>query len=297
VSRNMKNDWWFKFEYSKWDDAALLRCRMETQGFWLRVYIAMRKSCSYSLTGSFDDFNRLIGCSLGEFQRSVTELRKRDVADVTLCNGQNVTRNTEVTLVSRSLRRELSSKEKTRLRVAKFRGNADVTQPVTPQSKKKSKSKNKEKKKEEKPSSLPATVSDHSRLMRHHADRIGVITDGGRQGSAIKDLLGKFSFTDAVGCYDYQVSQLNQNGGWRDKVNWSTVLSDISEWITAGKPEVWSKNGNRTSSEREKSASRGANAERMADELERQARLEALPGNDASGDTPIHQLSERSLIN
>jgi hypothetical protein len=149
VSRNMKNDWWFKFEYSKWDDPSLQLCRLETQGFWLRVYIAMRKSASASLTASAEDFTRVTGCSLEEVKRSVVELAQKKVCDVTLCNASSVTRNTLVTLKSRSLARELSGKEKTRLRVRKFRSNGDVTHDVTVQSKSKKKSNNKNKKEEE----------------------------------------------------------------------------------------------------------------------------------------------------
>lgn len=131
---------------------------METQGFWLRIYIAMRKSASSTITATADDLTRIARCTLDEAKRSIVELRQKNVCDVTLCNAENVTRNTIVTLTSRSLVRELNSKEKTRLRVARHRSNADVTPPVTVQSKSK-KLIVKEKKKEEEATTARKTKS------------------------------------------------------------------------------------------------------------------------------------------
>lgn len=163
----MKNDWWFKFEYSKWDDPSLQLCRMETQGLWLRIYIALRKSGRSSITATVEKFSALAGCTVPEVVRSISEIQSFDVADVTLCNAQNVTRNSLVTLESRSLKRELSGKEKTRLRVKKHRGNAGVTPDVTVQSKSKKKSK---KKKEEKSTAKtpPDPRKDHPAICLVH---------------------------------------------------------------------------------------------------------------------------------
>lgn len=139
MSRDMKKDWWFKFEYSKWDDADLRRCCLETQGFWLRVYITLRKTGKFSITATVEDFTRMVGCSAGEVRRSITELQKHNVADVTLCNGSVQKSNSDVTLLSRSLKSELNTREKNKLRVRKFRGNGDVTPTVRDRVKSKSK--------------------------------------------------------------------------------------------------------------------------------------------------------------
>ena len=126
----MKNDWWFKFEYSKWDDPNLKLCSMEAQGFWLRIYLALRKSNKSSITATVEELARVVGCSADEAARSVDQIKKFDVANVVVCNAENVTsvtRNTNVTLESRSLKSELSTREQTRLRVQRYRRNDGVT--------------------------------------------------------------------------------------------------------------------------------------------------------------------------
>jgi hypothetical protein len=148
VPRDMKNDWWFKFQYSKWDDPELRLCSLEAQGFWLRVYITLRKQGQSSMTATVEDFARIVGGTVKEVKRSIAELQEHHAADVTLCNAQNVTSNSRVTLTSRSLVKELSSKEKTKLRVRKHRENTDVT-PVKPD-RVRSKSKEKEDREEDK---------------------------------------------------------------------------------------------------------------------------------------------------
>lgn len=127
-----KDDWFFKFEYSKWDDPELLLCSLETQGFWLRVYIHLKKMCQSSITATVEDLVKVVRGKEAEVIRSILDLKKNNAASVTLRNAQNVTGNTRVTLVSRSLAKDLNGKEKTKLRVQKYRRNARVTLGVTP---------------------------------------------------------------------------------------------------------------------------------------------------------------------
>ena len=89
------------------------------------------------LTGSFEELARLIGCESSEVARCVNELKRTGTADVTLGNGF-------VTLMSRRLKRELSDREQTRLRVQRHRGNAVVTEVKRDRVISKSKSKKKE---------------------------------------------------------------------------------------------------------------------------------------------------------
>lgn len=121
-----KGDWWFKFEWKDWrGDPALNRCSLETQGFWIKCLCAMYESQSATLHGNHTELSRLIGCFPEEFMRCALELKRTETADVTIGNG-------DVTLLSRRLQRELSSKEHTKLRVRNHRSNADVTPDVTP---------------------------------------------------------------------------------------------------------------------------------------------------------------------
>lgn len=81
-------------------------------------------------------------------------------------------------------------------------------------------------------------------LKRHHADRLGRVTDHAAQGKAINDLLKDFAPEDCVACYDDQVKQLKPVG-WRDTVSWLTVNKEIAEWILANRPHR-NGNGNRS---------------------------------------------------
>jgi DNA-binding MarR family transcriptional regulator len=101
----------------------------------------------------------------------------------------------------------------------------------------------KEQKKEPEKTAKPSQPSDHQRLFAHHSNRIGIITDGAAQGKAIKSLLKNFSVDDCLRCYDYQTRDLRSAGGWRDAVNWNSVLKGISEWITGGRPLEPKRNG------------------------------------------------------
>lgn len=117
----MAKDWWFKFDFKLWrTDSKLRRCSLETRGFWLECICAMRESDSFELHGSYEELGWLIGCSPEVVARCALELHRTDAAHVTLGNG-------EVTLVSRYIKKEDKTKRLTRLRVAKHRGNADVT--------------------------------------------------------------------------------------------------------------------------------------------------------------------------
>lgn len=98
----------------------LRRCSLETRGFWLEMLCAMYEQDVFRITGTYEELGQLASCSEAIAARSCVELKAKNVADVTLGNGS-------VTLLSRRLKRELTSKENTRLRVQRHRGNADVT--------------------------------------------------------------------------------------------------------------------------------------------------------------------------
>jgi hypothetical protein len=138
----MAKNWWFKFDFRVWrTDSALRRCSVETRGFWLEVLCIMHETDEPVLTGSFEELARLIGCESSDVVRCVNELKRTGTADVTLGNGF-------VTLMSRRLKRELSDREQTRLRVQRHRGNAVVTEVKRDRVISKSKSKKKEEEEE-----------------------------------------------------------------------------------------------------------------------------------------------------
>lgn len=147
-----KGDWWFKFEIPAWRNSPELRqCSLATRGFWIDCIAIMRDSGKATIKGTATDFARMVGCFPKEAAKCIDELRRTKTADVIIGNANvtpvtflygNVTLN--VTLVSRKMKRELSAKEKTKLRVQKHRSNADVTVDVTPVKRDKVKSKEKE---------------------------------------------------------------------------------------------------------------------------------------------------------
>lgn len=68
-------------------------------------------------------------------------------------------------------------------------------------------------------------TADFAVLMRYHADRIGKVLDGGKQGSAIKRILAAgYSTEDAIACYEWAV-------GWSDAPDWALVQGKIGSWL------------------------------------------------------------------
>jgi hypothetical protein len=140
----MPKNWWFKFEYRVWQsDPELSVCSLGARGFWLEIISAMHSQDVHMITGSYEKLARLARCESSEVAKYVVELKEANAANVTLGNGT-------VTLVSRRLKRAVTDRKKTRLRVAKHRCNDDVTPDVTDRVRSKSKSKSKSKKEKKK---------------------------------------------------------------------------------------------------------------------------------------------------
>lgn len=173
------DDWWFKFEIPAWRNSPeLRRCSLETRGFWIDCIAIMRDSGSAIIKGTVEDIARSVGCFPQEATRCIDELKRHKTADVTQINGN-------VTLKSRKYAKELKAKEQSRLRVRKFRSNADVTQEL--RDKEKSNKKEVISKKEEegfKRVNTPAEDSQHATVVRTsdptpaETDYFQTITDG-----------------------------------------------------------------------------------------------------------------------
>lgn len=175
----IKGNWWFKFEHTAWlTDEALSQCSLETQGFWIRCICVMQKSGLPEIAGTVNQVARLIGVFPEELLRCAIDLKNTKAADVTLGNGS-------VTLMSRRLKRLISDREQTRLRVRKHRGNADVTRQ--------SKSNKKEvisKKKEEVVAAVAANGSDPVET-RIWTDGVDLLSRSGLKQSDARAFLGK----------------------------------------------------------------------------------------------------------
>jgi hypothetical protein len=300
----MKNDWWFKFQYSKWDDPELKECTLETQGFWLRVYIHLRKKGQSSISGTVEDLAKIAGAKVSETTRSILDLHKNDAADVTLRNARvtlkNVTCNSHVTLTSRSLAKELSGKEKTKLRVRKCRDKKNVTPAVTVQSK----SNKKEVREESNDNVVQAAVAEPQKPPTQQPPGkqlpieifLGTAMAGITVRMNLRSLPDKFdwekhlrwafanNFTseDVLECYD-----LLRQQDWRDgPITGKTIAKNLPHLDELRSPIAKIQNNgkhNKPTSEREKSAQRSSNtrsaAQRLIDEGLAERSEQGLPGD------------------
>ena len=119
AKKTTKSDWWFKFEIPAWRNSPELRvCSLEARGFWIDCIAIMRDTGQPTISGTYRDFARAVGCFPDEAKRCIAELKRNNTADVTIRNGR-------VTLISRKYSKELKSKELNRLRVQKHRSTAE----------------------------------------------------------------------------------------------------------------------------------------------------------------------------
>lgn len=86
---------------------------------------------------------------------------------------------------------------------------------------------------------MSAQLNEHGELMKALYDRTGPIPDGKAQGGAIQWLLKNgYTVEQIIGCLDAQWKERKANGGWRSKVSYLTVKSEIGTWIgRRAKPE------------------------------------------------------------
>jgi len=142
VPRDMKKDWWFKFEHMAWlTDERLNRCSLETQGFWIRTICIMHKGATAKLIGTEAELVRLLSVTPAEFRRCVAELTSTKAATVTQMSKV-------FTLMSRKFAHELKIREQSRLRKRRERSHAPVTDKSQDRVISKSKELEEEKKKE-----------------------------------------------------------------------------------------------------------------------------------------------------
>jgi len=117
---------WYPNDYLR--DTRILS--LSTRGAWADMLNFMWYAIERGiLTGTHEQFARMLSCSIGEIENVINELNVTKVADVTNCNGI-------VTVINRRMRNEEKERKSTRLRVQKFRNakcndasNVDITPP------------------------------------------------------------------------------------------------------------------------------------------------------------------------
>ena len=123
-----KGDWWLKLEIHTWlNDPKVRKLKRENRDTWLTACMLMTLDGSAELSGTPDELRNALHLTLTEFYDFVHDLENTNTADVTRCHAVSRNGLELVTLKSRRYARELSIKEKNRLRKQKERGHADVT--------------------------------------------------------------------------------------------------------------------------------------------------------------------------
>lgn len=188
-----KGDWWLKLNMSDWlTDPALRRLKRENRDSWLTACLMMTKAGEYRIKGTMDEIGSLLGLNPAETKAFVDDLKRHNVADVTLSSRSS---HVDVTLVSRRYKREAKLREQNTLRKRKQRGKEDVTQP----SRDIVKSKEKEVRKEEKngnaaalgPVAAVAAVETDPVERRIWTDGVELLTRSGQKETAARSYLGR----------------------------------------------------------------------------------------------------------
>jgi hypothetical protein len=81
--------------------------------------------CFVQLIGTTDQLARIARCSTAELVQALADIESTGVADVTLSNNN-------VTVVNRRMKREYKKREHTKLRVERYRRNAECNASETP---------------------------------------------------------------------------------------------------------------------------------------------------------------------
>lgn len=120
---------WYKYFPTLFDaDTALLT--NQAVGGWQRLLNYMYPKSIDTIEGDLDFFSRIMRCQRQETRQILDELIGQEIADISE-NGKTVT------LTSRKIWKANKKKENNKIRQQKFRRNANVTQQITPLSRKK----------------------------------------------------------------------------------------------------------------------------------------------------------------
>lgn len=117
----MAKHFYMQFDVGDWmKDAAVGRCTPATRGIWVDLLCAMHESGrTGELSGTHDQIARLGRCSAAELTHALTDLQITRAADVTSRNGN-------VTIINRRMRREHEMREKAAKRQARHRGKGRI---------------------------------------------------------------------------------------------------------------------------------------------------------------------------
>jgi hypothetical protein len=119
----------FQFYVKDWLSDPELQCvSASSRGMWIDALCYMWQAPERGkLVATEEELSKLLRATNGDFHQFMEDLKRHKFADVTNCNN-------EVTIINRRMFREEKDRENTRLRVRRFRCNAESNKEVTPPS-------------------------------------------------------------------------------------------------------------------------------------------------------------------
>ena len=116
----------FQFYVKDWLSDPELQCvSASSRGIWIDALCYMWGSPERGkLSGTPEELSKLLRATNGDFIKFMDDVKRHKFADVTNCNN-------EVTLINRRMFREENERKNTRLRVSRFRSNAQCNVNVT----------------------------------------------------------------------------------------------------------------------------------------------------------------------
>jgi hypothetical protein len=116
----MAERWWFKFEWADWlGDRELMRCSLETQGFWIKCLCLMYEADTYFLEGRPSALAGVLGVDTRKLGKCIDELASENAAEIVKKGGI-------VKIVSRRLLKAANLREYNKLAKRKERKNKNV---------------------------------------------------------------------------------------------------------------------------------------------------------------------------
>lgn len=120
----------FQFYPGDWRrDTQVQMASLATRGVWIEMLCCMWDAPERGkLTGTYQDFSRLIGCTVEEIESAIQEIQRYKIGEVSVTEALHVTQcNKNVTVINRRMYKEylesLKVRKQTRSRVQKYREN------------------------------------------------------------------------------------------------------------------------------------------------------------------------------
>jgi hypothetical protein len=120
---------WYKYFPTAFESDTALLSNMSVGG-WQRLLNYMIPKKIDTIEGNWSFFSRLLRCQKNEAIEIIEELQQQEICEINIDNGKGVT--PLITLMSRRIKKENTTRENNKIRKQKQRSHADVTLKSTP---------------------------------------------------------------------------------------------------------------------------------------------------------------------